>query len=206
MSLTDDGFVEKLQQLHDANKVEDMRAVLKECGGIGRLLALAARGLGGRPAKKAAPAGGKVEQKVKTRLPDEFPDQAMKDRAVAYWSRKRRPDLVANIDHEAEKFVNHYLGNGDRAESWPAKWQTWCANALEFNKPPRSDGPAATLAFEQTNEGGWWGRVRGFYEGGFWKDTWGVKPPAASHEVLPPGCMVPASVMKRWNDSQRRTG
>lgn len=205
MSLTDDEFVGKLRQLQDAKQVEEMRAVLKDCGGMGRLITLAERGLGPLP-KKAAPAVGRVEQKIKTRIADDFPDQAMKDRAVAYWGRKRRPDLVANVDHEVEKFVNRYVGNGEKAESWPAKWQTWCANALEFNRPPRSDGglfQAARLAFEQTNETGWLARLRGFYETGFWGDTWGVKPPASPADALPTGCMCPAGVLKKYAEQRR---
>lgn len=205
MSLTDEGFVEKLQQMDPVENRKEMWALIKACGGIGRLIALAARGLPPKPKAKAV----KAAQAVRTRLPADFPDQAMKDRAVVYWGRKRRPDLQAAVEHEVEKFRDHHTSKGTRAESWPATWSTWASNALEFVKPPRpgdTGHPSATLAFEQCNEAGWYGRVRGFYEGGYWKDTWGAKPPAAPHELLPPDCKVPLSVMKKWNDNQRRAG
>lgn len=205
--MIDDEFVMKLIELDAKGKdgLVDAREVLKTCGGMKRLLAIALRGLGGRP--KAA---GRVSTATKTRLPDEFPGETEKSAAVTYWQRKRRPDLVANVEEEAEKFVSHHLGAGTRSENWSASWRTWYSHALEFNKPPRDGGlfQVAETVFEQCNVAGWVGRIRAYYdsESRVWPARWGGKPPENPEDAIPSGCRCPSQAFAQYLAEKKRRG
>lgn len=200
--MLDDELIAKLQELESLGDagMKEKREVLRLNGGFGRVLALAARGLGAKSRK--------ADVKVKSRVPDDFPTQEDKEKAVLYWERKQRPDLVARLEEQAEKFNDHYLASGERAESWPAKWRTWYGNALEFVKPPRDGLGLATVAFEQTNEAGWLQRIRLFYRDTTWAPTWGGRPPAQPYEPVPKGCHCPAGVLKAYVEErhQRQRG
>lgn len=198
----DDEFVARLQEL-DAKKADglpEMRELLRN-GNLSRLIALAARGVA--PIKRA----GRISLAIKTRVADGFPDQSMKDRAVIYWGKKRRPDLVARVEDIAEDFHNHYLANGEKAESWPAKWQTWTSRALEFNKPPRDGGlfPIAPV-FEQTGVAGWVARLQVYYsnESRTWPATWGAKPAENPNDAIPSGCRCPAQAFALYLAQTKR--
>lgn len=83
----------------------------------------------------------KGEKARRTGLPDGFPDEACRASAMAYWSARGRNDL--DFDTEAQKFRASVRANGRKYVDWPAAWQTWYANAIEFNRPTQSSGRAA---------------------------------------------------------------
>lgn len=205
--MTDGEFVTTLQDLQAKGKdgLEEMRAVLRDNGGMKRLLAIAAQTV---PKPKA----GRVDIKAKTRIPDGFPGQEDKDRAVVYWERKRRPDLVANIEDIAERFYNHHLGAGTRSEKWSASWQTWYSNQIEFVRPPR-DGDlfvaSVTPLVENTNLDGWVGRLECFYgdteaPAGTWSPKWGGKPPSTPTEAVPENCSCPTQAFALYLEQRKR--
>lgn len=204
--MIDEDFVMKLVELDAKGKdgLAEARELLKTCGGMKRLLAIAVRGLGKKP--KAA---GQVQTGLRTRIPDEFPSETEKQKAIIYWERKRRPDLVTRVEDEAAKFHAHHLAAGTRSLSWPATWQTWYSNALEFNRPPRETGLfAAEVAFEQTNIPGWVGRLRVFYESDspVWPDRWGGKPGKLPSDPIPSGCRCPAQAFALYLEEVKKRG
>jgi hypothetical protein len=210
--MIDSEFVAKLKELEAKGKdgLVVMREVLKQHGGIARLISLAERGLG---AKAINNKGEFVSTRVKTRIPDNFPGENEKLRAIGYWEKHRRPDLVAMVEHEAEMFYNHHYSKGTKSFSWPKTWATWCGNALQFTKPPRGVPeliPGAEVAFEQTNINGWVTRLTMFYdEGGRWTGKWGGKPPTRPQDPMPADCKCPAeafSIYLRNHGGSTRVG
>jgi len=75
----------------------------------------------------------KGDKARRTGLPDGFPDEACREPALAYWRKRGRLDL--DFDIEAQKFRASVRANGRKYIDWPAAWQTWYANAVEFNRP-----------------------------------------------------------------------
>lgn len=196
--MLDAQFVEKIQELYamgDAGKVE-MRDLLRN-GNLTRLIELAAIGAGLK--KRRQP------EKIKSRLPEGFPGPEEKGKAIAYWERKRRPDLVARVGEEAEKFAAYHESNGTRSESWAASWRTWYSSAIEFNKPPREGGLfAVEPLFEQTNPVGWASRLDAFYTAGTWIAKWAGKPPALPTDPIPEGCKCPKQAFTLYLQNQQR--
>lgn len=206
--MTDAQFIECLQALETKGTkdgIDEMRAVLKDNGGIKRLLAIAAQIV---PVPKA----GRVTIKTASRISDGFPEQEDKDKAIAYWERKRRPDLVANVEDIAEDFYNHHLGKGTRAESWPATFRTWYSNQIQFVRPPRESDlflASVTSLVEQTNLAGWGGRLECFYGDtesptGTWPAKWGGKPPAKPNDPIPENCSCPTQAFALYIENRKR--
>lgn len=188
--MTDEQFIEALQQRSQHGDKSGMWAILKGEGQMARLITLAARGVAGKVStKKRSPA---QDAKTKITAP---PDEAQKASAVKYWNEHRRPDLVARIDQVAESFFNHHYARGTRMVSWPAAWRTWYCNQLEYS-PVRNGGPSAVVSFEQTDAAGWLERLKVFHGlrdqmRGTWNGVWGPKPGDT-------GCRVPESVMAEF--------
>lgn len=209
--MVDAEFVETLVQLETKgiDALGDMRQVLKDNGGMKRLLSIAMLGLGVKP-KRAVP--GLLEPKIKTRLPDGFPAEHEKQAAIVFWERKRRPDLVARIEEEAEKFTSYHLSNGTRSENWGASWKTWYSQALEFNKPPRSDLFVASvnpIQQQRISVAEWVARLETFYgdtdmPAGTWNLTWGGKPPGAASDPVPANCACPTQAFALYLDRKKR--
>jgi hypothetical protein len=179
--MRDEEFVAELQRL-DAQGPEglpEMRQLMK--GQVSRLIALAAHGL--KPAKKRGaqtPAAAPADRR--TKIPDGFPDADAKKAACAFWAKKNRPDLMANVEDQAEQFHDHHLARNTKMLSWPAAWRTWMRNALEFNRAPHGMAGSAIVLFAQTSVEGWLKRLLIYYAGspdqepGGWHPTWGPKP------------------------------
>lgn len=77
------------------------------------------------------PKGGKARG---TKLPENFPDLHARHLAEAYWFKHQREDI--DFAEQASKFRAHHTAKGTASKSWPASWQTWYMNALQYAKPP----------------------------------------------------------------------
>lgn len=69
-------------------------------------------------------------------IPDEF---ALND-GMRVWAQQTYPRV--DVDHETDKFVLHYRGEGVRRRNWYTAWQKWIADANQYlNKHggPRSN-------------------------------------------------------------------
>lgn len=195
--MTDEDFVEKLKILDGKGKdgIPEMREVLR--GQMSRLIALAARGMKVKAFREKA-------DDRKSKVPDEFPDGAAKDAAVAFWNGSRRPDLVARVEEIAEAFHTHHHIRNVRYTRWDMAWKTWYVRSVSLERPPRgSELFAAPVAFEQTSLNGWVMRLevhaRGDLENGvpvgFWHEKWGPAPGS-------PGCRVPAQALAEYAASK----
>jgi hypothetical protein len=206
--MIDSQFIQTLQEAEAKGKagVEEMRAILKDNGGMKRLLSIAAQTI---PAPKV---GGRVVVNTTTRIPDDFPGETDKQKAIGYWERKRRPDLVAKVEEIAEHFHAHHLGKGTRAASWPSTWQTWYSNQIEFVRPPREGDlflASVTPLIEQTNIPGWIGRLESFYgdngsPAGTWLAKWGGKPPVKPSDTIPENCACPTQAFALYLENRKR--
>ena len=197
--MIDADFMKQVQELHakgDAGKPE-LRELLKN-GNLARLIMLAARGVRARPKRNLA------KPENKSRIPDEFPGEAEKQAAVLYWQQHRRPDLVAAIEDEAEKFHDHHYSHGKAMLSWPYAWRTWYKNALQFNAPPREGQLFAVPVFEQTHVAGWETRLGMFYSDGTWLAKWGGKPPVAPSDPIPADCKCPKQAFTLYLSNRER--
>lgn len=197
--MIDHTFISKLLDLDALGKdgLQEMRELLKQEGGISRLIGLAKRGV-----DRVARAESK---KMRTRIPDEFPGEKEKQSAIAYWEAQRRPDLVAAIEEQCEEFVLHHTKCGSLMASWPAAWGTWIHRAPRYTQPPRGGELfSASVLFEQATLEGWVTRLEIFHglkgqPAGTWLDKWGAKPGAD-------GCRVPPEAtesFRRLNPSQK---
>ena len=167
----------------------DLRALLKEVG-FARIIGLIPK-----------PRAKRVSTAVSTYLPDDFPNDAAKARATAYWRQNGRDDLSANVEKIAEDFRRHHRpdleGHGTKVKSWPQTWATWYRNQVEFTRRQGGRSPDPVVAFQQTNRSGWVGRLTIFHEGadglppGYWGEKWGPKPGDN-------GCKVPEDVMRQY--------
>lgn len=192
--MTDDQFVTEAKRLCDlgTDGLPALREHLK--GQMPRLIDLAVRGA--LRAKRAAP-------KAKpTFVPDDFPDAKAREDALAYWRKERRPDLVAAIEREVDKFRMHFQEG--KAASWGGRWRTWYANAPNYNRPPAGSLFSAPVVFAQTTISGWVTRLtiyHGFDEDcpkGTWlKEQWGAPPGS-------PDCRVPAEAFTQFEGRHGR--
>jgi len=184
--MTDLEFVAKIKELR--SDVAKMRDFLKQPGHLDRLYDLAIKAGSKKPPKhKARSALPATRLPDGTWSPDSFPDDAMKTVAKGFWAMRKRPDLVADVDHQADLFRDHHFGKGTLAADWPATWRTWMSNALRFNRVAPGAPETAHVTLET-----WRWRVKAYYHGepetqvpkGYWKDSWGPKPGEA-------GCLAP---------------
>lgn len=190
--MTDEQFIKRLQALNDAGDVEGMRKVLKECGGIGRVIAVAARGAGVNVVKLE-------KEQAKSFIPENFPDAACKDAAIAYWNTKRRPDLVARVEEIAEQFHTHHFTRNNRLTRWPMVWKTWYVRAVNIENPPRDMPIASVTDLFSPDPAVWLRRLSIFHYGdeenglevGHWSNRWGPKPGL-------PGCQIPPEAIKMF--------
>lgn len=76
----------------------------------------------------------KIEKLRKTQISDEFVlTDARRRKAIEYWAKKNRFDLIA--DDEFENFRNRHKSKGEVMLDWDSAWSTWYANAVKFNRP-----------------------------------------------------------------------
>jgi hypothetical protein len=68
----------------------------------------------------------KTRAKPATLIPDPFEVSG----AMRAWAAERVPGVP--VDHESEKFVNHYRAKGERRADWVASWRNWLLKAEEF--------------------------------------------------------------------------
>lgn len=87
----------------------------------------------GPPPAEANPVAAKAKRK--TAIPDPFQVTA----EMQAWAQVRAP--IANLDHETEKFVNHFKGKGETRADWIASWRNWMLNAQTY--AGRRSGPVA---------------------------------------------------------------
>ena len=187
--MDDETFAKRLQELDAAGDIKARNELIATNGGMKRVIALAVRG-----AVRAKRDGSKSKA---TALPADFPDNAAREAAKAYWSKNRRPDLISEIDRQAEKFRFHF--ENVRRPSWPRTWATWYRNAVDYVQPPRGIGIAgASVSFEQTTVDGWVSRLMIYFgkdsdcPAGTWSPKWGPQPDAA-------GCRVPAEAKAKFS-------
>ncbi len=76
----------------------------------------------------------KARRKKLTPMPDQWPDEADRLKAIEYWRSNQRPDLVDSIELHAEQARDHHLAKGTRFVDWSAAWRTWFRNALKFDR------------------------------------------------------------------------
>lgn len=93
--------------------------------------------------QRALVAGATARKAPATLLPDDFPLEEDKAKALRYWQGRGRTDL--DMADEVFRFRNHHTSNGTRMVSWPAAWATWYANAIRYRRAPlnASGGSAA---------------------------------------------------------------
>lgn len=198
-TLTDREFMERVSKLYALGPegLPELRELLRN-GNLKRLITIAERGIRARPKRSA-------ETNSRTRIPDEFPDEVEKQRAILYWQQHRRPDLVQAIAQIAEDFYDYHYSRGNMMVSWPVAWRTWYRNQIEFRQPPRNGELfVAQTIFEQTNVAGWVSRLELFYEDGTWSPKWGGKPAAVPMGPLPADCRCPPEAMKVYCEGRRR--
>lgn len=194
--MIDAEFVQTLQERYSKGDRNGMWALLKPEGQMARLIALASRGVSLKAPRKPRDAS---KEERKTRIPENFPTAEEKTKAIAYWEKHRRPDLVARVDEIAEKFHQYFFARGERRLSWSVSWQTWYSNQIEYS-PQRSNGPVAQIAFQQADLAGWIERLKVFHgmrdqPRGTWDALWGPRPGES-------GCRVPdtatAQFRQKW--------
>ncbi len=185
--MIDHTFVSKLLELDARGKdgLQEMRELLKQEGGVSRLIGLAKRGVD-RMARTES-------KKARTRIPDDFPGEPEKQAAIAYWQEHRRPDLVAQIEQIASQFYDHHYGLGKTWASWPCAWRTWYSRALSMSPPRGAELFSAPILFEQATLEGWVTSLEIFHglkgqPAGTWLEKWGAKPGSE-------GCRVPAEAL-----------
>lgn len=159
-----------------------MRELLKQPGQLERWAELAVRG--------AARAKRETTKTKPTFLPDNFPDDVEREKAVAYWRKNGRPDLEPRLDQQAERFRT--ITQDRPTASWSGKWRTFYMNAIDFTRPVAGT-PSLTVLPGKTALHVWQWRLEVFERGdpddadfpkGTWLPDWG-QPPGA------PGCIVP---------------
>lgn len=143
---TDETFVTELLEIHAKGDISAERAYIKTNGGMDRIYALAKRGV----------TRAKSETRKKgERIPDGFPDQAAKDRAIAHWDSVGRPDLSGSIDSECLRFRSWVDDQDLKRPRWGATWGNWYRNTpgqirpagkLALVEATPANVPAASLA------------------------------------------------------------
>lgn len=194
--MIDADFVSRLQELDAKGKdgLPEMRELLRPAGQLSRLIALAARGAHRAKRAPKGPAG--------TFLPDNFPGDAERERAVAYWRKHGRPDLEARIEEQIDKFRG--LNADKQQRSWPGKWATFFMNAIDFTRPAFGTGAGAPVLIELASVDGWLDRLSMFYghkdgcpAGAWHPKKWGPKPGD-------PGCRVPPEAQQVFDSRNVR--
>lgn len=186
--MTDEQFIKNLQAMNAAGNLDGMRQLLKGGGGMARLLAIAARGIGVKEVKLA-------KEQAKSFIPEGFPDEKAKAAAIAYWNTKRRPDLVARIAEIADEFYTHHFTRNNRLTNWPMVFKTWYVREVNISKPPRDMPTATVVDLRPLDPAVWVQRLSVFHYGdeqndaGYWSMKWGPKPGQ-------PGCQVPAEAAR----------
>lgn len=80
----------------------------------------------------------KVGPKMAHQLNGYSPDDDAKGLAIAYWTRKGRPDLIEGLEDQVVQFLAHHRGKGTKMVDWNGAWQTWYYNAVQFTRAPRN--------------------------------------------------------------------
>lgn len=187
--MTDERFAKTLADWlkEGADGRGKMRELLKQPGQLERWAELAVRGAirAKRETTKAKP----------TFLPDNFPDDAARESAVAYWRKNGRPDLEARLDQQVDRF--RAMNQDKPTASWPRKWQTFFWNAIDFTRPVAGTPSLVALPTKVALHVWVW-RLGVFERGdpedadfpkGTWLPDWG-QPPGS------PGCIVPREAYK----------
>ena len=79
---------------------------------------------GGEPAAQTLPTSSRPDGRVSLQgLPDDF---ALND-GMRVWAQQTYPRV--DVDHETQKFVLFFQGEGVRRRNWYAAWQKWIADA-----------------------------------------------------------------------------
>jgi hypothetical protein len=78
--------------------------------------------------------------RLKTSLPDNFPDDEARRRAQQAWTKLGRVDLVHSVEAEMAAFRDHHLSHATRSADWPASWRTWVKNTPQFTRKERANG------------------------------------------------------------------
>lgn len=117
--MTDDEFAKHFVEDH-AKGLDVLRSFIKEHDPkMKRVAALVLRG--GVRAKSET-------RKKGERIPDGFPDQSAKDRAVAHWSTVGRPDLASAVETECLNFRSWAKDADRKSPRWAATWGNWFRN------------------------------------------------------------------------------
>lgn len=133
--MTDDEFAKHFVEDH-AKGLDILRTFIKEHDPkMKRVAALVLRG---------AVRAKSATRKAGERIPDTFPDQAAKDRAIAHWTAVGRPDLAGMIESECLRFRS-WADDADRkSPRWGATWGNWYRNT------PNQIRAAGKLALVET--------------------------------------------------------
>lgn len=182
--MDDAQFANRLLELWTAKDTPGARAFIAANGGMSRVIALAVRGAVRAKRDAAAKPRG-------TFLPDTFPDDESRAKAITHWRMNRRPDLEAQIERHIDNFRAHF--SEQKRPSWPKTWNTWFRNQVEFTKPPQGATLAQVIPMRPTGTlQEWRDRGRIYYglvadcAAGSWNDKWGIHKPGE------PGCAMPA--------------
>lgn len=70
----------------------------------------------------------------KSQIGDYSPDEESRQKALAYWRKNERQDLIADIDDQVELFVSYHAAHGSQMVLWPRAWVTWFMQAHKFTE------------------------------------------------------------------------
>lgn len=139
----------------------------------------------------------KPKRKRAIQIPDGFPDDAAKQRAVEYFQNNQRSDIDPN--QEAEKFRDFKLADGKAHKDWDAAWRTWCRNAITYSQKRQGQSNVSRGTSRHTDAETWAIRVENFYAKDLWNpDVWGPAPGQ-------PGCGAPPEVLARFTEKRRQS-
>ncbi len=90
----------------------------------------------------------------KSKIPENFPSQALLEAAVEFWTERGRSDLCATVADEAQHFRDWCAARGETALDWPAKWRAWTRTSMKINPRKDANGRAQRSKHDAVIEGG----------------------------------------------------
>lgn len=80
----------------------------------------------GRPTNRPEPSKNLEARKRATTAPDTFDiDDALRD-----WAREKK--IIADLDGETERFLDHHRAKGNTFKDWRAAWRTWMSRSRDY--------------------------------------------------------------------------
>lgn len=197
--MTDDEFAKHFVEDH-AKGLDVLRSFIKEHDPkMKRVAALVLRG--GVRAKSET-------RKKGERIPDGFPDQPAKDRAISHWSTVGRPDLASSVEQHCLEFRSWATDPDDEKKRprWGATWGNWFRTVpnryrvfgkLALVETAPANVPAASLATWLLRLEMFYGRVED-NPAGTWSPSNGSNPDDPRNAVP---ALAWASYRAKWSQA-----